>query len=171
MATTAEQEVLVTKAVGRDKSDALFQSAVSKAKRSLKKAPGGRRAWIFYQSVFGAYKPQKPVLEIIDALIEAGAPREDVDALAYYFVSYTEAKYASREVEQMSVKDTLTLAITADTDEVKAEAEALSDPDSPAALEKVIEATIRDTKSNESVLAICRRKLAAYSPKPRVTQW
>src|SRR4051812_39557096 len=120
MATTANPEILVSKALGRDKSDACFQAAVSKAKRSLKKAPGGRRAWIFYQSVFGAYKPQRPVCEMIDALVAAGAPEEDVEGIAYYFVSYLHAKYAAKEAAPAPVKEALCLAIDSNSDEMKA---------------------------------------------------
>jgi hypothetical protein len=161
-ATTEKSEVLVSRALWLDRIDQSFQSAVTKARRALKRAPGGRRKWIFYQAAFGAFKPHRPICEMIDALVEAGAPEEDVEALSYFFVRYADALYAKKRTEPTaSVKETLKLAITSDTDEVNAAAAAIAEPDSVASLERLIEATVRDNRSNESVLNVCRRKVGA----------
>jgi hypothetical protein len=161
VATKRNEESLVKAAVDHDRIDRQFSTIVNRLTRTLKARPGGRRKWIFDQAVFGKYKPHRAIIEMIDLCVDAGSPEEDVEQLAQFFVQYINDKYAAKQVEDLStVRDVLKLAITADTDEVKAEAQAIAEPESISALEQVIDATVRDTRSNENVLSICRRKLS-----------
>lgn len=161
-ATTTDAEFLVNKAIGRDKSDACFQSAVSKAKRNLKKAPGGRRAWIFYQAIFGKYKPHRPVCEMIDALIDAEAPEEDVEKIAFFFVNYMHSRYASKEVRQPNVREALRIESHTDADADKVQADAMLE-ESATNLVRVIEVTGKEVRAGQQLLNACRRKLGLVS--------
>jgi hypothetical protein len=161
-ATTERTEILVSRAVAQDKVDRAWQAAVSKAKRGLKKAPGGRRAWIWYQAVFGAYNPHRAICEFIDMLVDSDAPEEDAEAIAFFFVSYMHARYASKEVRQPCVREALRLESHTDADADKVQADAMLE-DSPTNLVRVIEVTGKEVRAGQLLLDACRRKLGIVS--------
>lgn len=160
VATKPETESLVKAAVDRDRVDETFKSVVLKLTRHLKARPGGRRKWIFDQAVFGAYKPHRPILEMIDRCIEANAPEEDVEQLAHFFVDYINTRYAAKEVALPSVKEALRLETHADAAADMAQGDAAMD-DTPGNLERTIETTSSHIRTEETLLDVCRRKLAA----------
>lgn len=161
-ATKRDAEGLVQKAVDRDKVDQTFQSVVLKLTRSLKARPGGRRKWIFDQGVFGAYKPHRPILEMIDLCIEADAPEEDVEQIAQFFVDYVNIRYGAKELAPLSIKEALRLKLHADTEAIQADSDALAQMDpSTGSMEKVCDTTSREVRAEETLLSVCRRNIAA----------
>lgn len=160
VATKEVTECLVKAAVDRDRVDQAFQSAVNKLTRSLKRRPGGRRKWIFDQAVFGAYKPHRPILEMMDLVIDdPDCKEEDVEPIADFFRSYMYARFAQKEIAAPSVREALRLETHADAEADKAQSDAAMDP-TPGNLERVIETTSTHERASETLLSVCRRNIA-----------
>lgn len=159
-ATTQSIETLVKRVFVRDKADSLFRSAVKKSHRALKKAPGGVRSWLFYQTEHGAINPQRAIFEMIDHDIDANAPKTDVDLIAQVFADYIDQRYAEREATKQAptVGEALRLECHADADADKAQADAALNP-TLGNLERVVEATARHEATEETLLTVCRREL------------
>lgn len=160
-ATTESKEVLVSKALHRDRVDGFFRDAVKKARRTLKRAPGGTREWIWYQCSHGAYNPQRAILEMLDLLIDADAPEEDVEGIAQFFVSYVNGRYASKETKAPTVREALRLKLHADAEAEKADVDATIDP-TLGNLERVCDTTQREVSAETTLLSVCRDSLAAH---------
>lgn len=161
-ATTESVETLVRHSFVRDKADELWRHAVKLSHRALRVAPGGVRKWVFYQAEHGAYVPHRAIQEMIDLVIEAGAPDEDASQIGQYFVDYTEQRLAERRASRQSglptVREALRLETHADAEADCAQADAALDP-TLGNLERVVDATARHEQAEETLLTVCRRAL------------
>lgn len=169
-ATRIGTETLVKNALMQDSFDRFFQAAFLKLTRHLKRAPGGRRAWIFYQASHGTYKPWKPLVEAIRlAMAEPDCQEDDAMAIVHCLAGLVHAHYAAKECEVATVKEALRLSISTDTEEIAAQADALANP-SDANIERVIEKTSIDDRADRTLLTLLRGVLATNATRPRAAR-
>lgn len=164
VASKKSPEILIGLALQTDRDDRFFQNAFNKLTRNLKCRPGGKRRWMYDHTAIGAYKPWRGLTEPMQLAMDAGASEEDVMAIVHCLYGIVHAHYA--QPEAVTVTEALRLSINMEAREVAVQADALADP-SDTNLERVVEATAADDRADETLLAICRKRLTAAALQVR----
>lgn len=156
-ATRIDAELLVTRALQKDRDESELQTAFNKLTRNLKCRPGNRRRWIFDQVSHGTYRPWRSLTEPIDLAIDAGAPEKDVQSIATALALYISGRYRAL-APVPCVREALRLEAHLDADADRAQMDAAVDP-SPANLERVVETTVAHKQGTENLVHACFRHL------------
>lgn len=154
-------ESLVRNAIQLDAFNVFFQEAFNKLTRHIKVSAVGRKAWVFYQARHGVHRPWEALtIPVQLAMANPACTEEDAMGVVNALAGMVHAHYAAKECEVATIKEALRLSLTTETEEIKAEANAIADP-SEANLEAVLETKIADDRADNRVVRLVREHLAS----------